>query len=58
LVVEFEHWASLARDIVTANDLWTAVRFIFLPPGWRPDGLGETTEELRKRSLAAVRADA
>jgi sterol desaturase/sphingolipid hydroxylase (fatty acid hydroxylase superfamily) len=57
-VIEFEHWASLVRDVVASKDLWTAVRHVFLPPGWRPDGRGETTEELRKRSLAAVRIDA
>jgi sterol desaturase/sphingolipid hydroxylase (fatty acid hydroxylase superfamily) len=46
-VVEFEHWASLVRDVVKANSLWTAVRHVVMPPGWLPDGRGETTEELR-----------
>jgi hypothetical protein len=59
LVVELEHWATLGRDVFTAKDLWTAVRYVFLPPGWRADGSGETTENLRKqRALAAVRTDA
>ncbi|MCA8272414.1 sterol desaturase family protein [Burkholderia sp. AU30280] len=57
-VVELEHWASLARDIATARDVWTAIRFVLLPPGWRPDNQGETTEELRRRSLVVVRTDA
>ncbi len=57
-VVELEHWASLARDVSTARDVWTAIRFVLLPPGWRPDNQGETTEELRRRSLVAVRTDA
>ncbi|MDW9249992.1 fatty acid hydroxylase superfamily protein [Burkholderia cepacia] len=57
-VVELEHWASLARDVATARDAWTAIRFVLLPPGWRPDNQGETTEELRRRSLVAVRTDA
>lgn len=57
-VVELEHWASLARDVATARDAWTAIRFVLLPPGWRPDSQGETTEELRRRSLVAVRTDA
>lgn len=58
LVVEFGHWASLARDIAAAPDLWTAVRHVILPPGWRADGKGETTEELRRRDLAAARTEA
>lgn len=57
-VVELEHWASLARDVATARDVWSAIRFVLLPPGWRPDNQGETTEELRRRSLVAVRTDA
>ncbi|NLP60568.1 sterol desaturase family protein [Paraburkholderia sacchari] len=57
VVVEFEHWASLARDIAAAPDWWTAVRHVILPPGWRADGAGETTEALRRRSLAAVRPE-
>lgn len=57
-VVELEHWASLARDVATARDAWTAIRFVLLPPGWRPDNQGETTEELRRRGLVAVRTDA
>ncbi|WP_322042017.1 sterol desaturase family protein [Paraburkholderia sp. J67] len=58
LVVEFEHWVSLVRDIVAAPSVWTAVRHVILPPGWNPDGHGETTEDLRKRSLATVRTEA
>lgn len=57
-VVELEHWMSLARDVATARDAWTAIRFVLLPPGWRPDNQGETTEELRRRSVVAVRTDA
>jgi len=57
-VVELEHWASLARDVATARDVWTAIRFVLLPPGWRPDNRGDTTEELRRRSVVAVRTDA
>ncbi|NIE65792.1 sterol desaturase family protein [Burkholderia sp. Ax-1719] len=57
LVVEFEHWVSLARDIAAAPNVWTAVRHVILPPGWTADGKGDTTEDLRKRSLAAVRTN-
>lgn len=57
-VVEPEHWASLARDVATSHDVWTAIRFVLPPPGWCPDNQGETTEESRRRSLVTVRTDA
>jgi hypothetical protein len=52
-VVEFEHWATLARDVVKAKNAWTAINHVIQPPGWLPDGGGETTEELRRKSEAA-----
>ncbi|MFP6560239.1 sterol desaturase family protein [Paraburkholderia sp. B3] len=58
LVVEFEHWVSLVRDVAAAKTLWTAVRHVVLPPGWSPDGKGTTTEALRRRSLVAARSEA
>jgi hypothetical protein len=54
-VVEFEHWVGLARDVASAASVWTAIRYVILPPGWRADGSGETTEALRQQNLAAVR---
>ena len=48
-VVEFGHWARLLRDVWQAKSGWTALNFVLQPPGWRPDGAGETTQELRRR---------
>jgi sterol desaturase/sphingolipid hydroxylase (fatty acid hydroxylase superfamily) len=53
LVVQFEHWVSLARDIVSAKNPWTALCFLLRPPGWRPDGASETTEDLRRQARLA-----
>lgn len=53
LVNQFEHWASLARDIASAGNAWTAIRYVIQPPGWRADGTGETTENLRRRKCDA-----
>jgi sterol desaturase/sphingolipid hydroxylase (fatty acid hydroxylase superfamily) len=47
-VVELEHWATLIRDVAKAQNVWTALRYVLLPPGWTPQGGGETTEELRR----------
>jgi hypothetical protein len=38
LVVEFEHWVTLARDMALAGSVWTAIRYVILPPGWRANG--------------------
>jgi sterol desaturase/sphingolipid hydroxylase (fatty acid hydroxylase superfamily) len=55
LVVEFEHWATLIRDVVMAKSVWAAINHVIRPPGWLPEGGGETTEELRRKSEAARR---
>ena len=55
-VVEFEHWATLIRDVFTAKSVWIAINHVIQPPGWLPDGGGETTEELRRKGKAVSSA--
>jgi sterol desaturase/sphingolipid hydroxylase (fatty acid hydroxylase superfamily) len=54
LRIEFTQWAHLLRDVFTANSIRAALGFLVRPPGWRPDGNGETTEELRARAKVAT----
>lgn len=54
LRVEFQQWLDLGRDLAQARSLGAMLGCLFLPPGWRPDGQGHTTEALR-RQLALVR---
>jgi sterol desaturase/sphingolipid hydroxylase (fatty acid hydroxylase superfamily) len=57
LRIEFAQWLRLARDLLAARRLRDAAGHLFGPPGWAPDGRGETTEDLRRRAgLAAPRA--
>lgn len=49
LTIEFTHWRALWRDVRAARSLCEACRYLIEPPGWRPDGKGETTEDLRGR---------
>lgn len=49
LVNQFEHWVALGRDMVAAPTLRDAVGYVLMPPGWQPNGQGETTERLRER---------
>jgi sterol desaturase/sphingolipid hydroxylase (fatty acid hydroxylase superfamily) len=50
VVVELEHWASLAKDVFNAKRVSDAVGFVLRPPGWLPDGEGQTTQELQRRA--------
>jgi hypothetical protein len=50
LAIEFEHWCALWRDLLSSRSVRDICGFIVEPPGWRPDGDGETTEELRHRA--------
>lgn len=50
LTVEFEHWAALWRDLRSAGSWREIGAYLIAPPGWRPDGEGQTTEELRCRA--------
>ncbi|WP_176057438.1 sterol desaturase family protein [Paraburkholderia sp. BCC1876] len=50
LTIEFDHWRALWRDLKTARSLGEVCGYLFKPPGWRPDGDGATTEDLRRRA--------
>ncbi|HEX6840661.1 MAG TPA: sterol desaturase family protein [Stellaceae bacterium] len=45
--INFDPWIGLAKDLASARSLHDAWMFLFGPPGWRPDGKGLTTKELR-----------
>jgi sterol desaturase/sphingolipid hydroxylase (fatty acid hydroxylase superfamily) len=47
LRIELHQWRTLARDLLAARSLRAFVGHLAMPPGWRPDGRGATTEDLR-----------
>lgn len=55
LRVVFQQWIDLLHDVRQARSLREVTGYLFGPPGWRPDGGGQTTEDLR-REQAAFRA--
>ena len=57
LVVEFDQWRALWRDL-RWRSVGEAFGYLFKPPGWRPDGLGETTEDLRRQGTGAPHGNA
>ena len=46
-------WIGLVKDLATARSLSEAWMYLFAPPGWRPDGSGLTTAEVRRRATVA-----
>jgi sterol desaturase/sphingolipid hydroxylase (fatty acid hydroxylase superfamily) len=56
-VIEFQGWTGMLRDVLRAGSLKDAFGYVFGPPGWAPDGKGETTEDLR-RGAPSVAAEA
>jgi len=50
IVVEMQHWVSLGKDMFNAKSVSDAISFLLRPPGWLPDGEGQTTEALQKRA--------
>jgi sterol desaturase/sphingolipid hydroxylase (fatty acid hydroxylase superfamily) len=50
IYINFMPWLGLARDLAGAHTLRQAWLYLFGPPGWRADGAGLTTRELRTRA--------
>ena len=45
--IAFHEWAAIARDLITARSWREAAGVVFGPPGWRPDGRGATSANIR-----------
>ncbi len=56
LAIEFGQWGALGRDLRTARSLGEVVGYLGRPPGWRPDGNGRTTADLRRAASVASMA--
>lgn len=52
--IEFHVWREIVRDLLDAQSLRDAVGYLLRPPGWQPNGAGETTEDLRRRKQSAA----
>lgn len=53
LVIEFRQWMDLGRDLLRADGLLAVIGYLVGPPGWQPDGTGNTTEAMRRRAELA-----
>jgi len=48
LRINIEPWIGLAKDLASARSLREVWGYLLAPPGWRPNGQGLTTAELRR----------
>ena len=53
LSVSFHGWRDLARDVWHAKGIRNKIAYLFMPPGWAPDGKGMTTRERQAEFAAA-----
>jgi sterol desaturase/sphingolipid hydroxylase (fatty acid hydroxylase superfamily) len=53
LKIAFHQYLPLFRDLKSARSLREIVGYLFGPPGWRPNGNGETTADMRRRAQLA-----
>lgn len=49
-------YGPLLRDLRHARNIREVLGYLFAPPGWAPNGQGETTEDLRRRSTITTGA--
>jgi sterol desaturase/sphingolipid hydroxylase (fatty acid hydroxylase superfamily) len=47
--VAFLEWYYLLKDALTsAKNPWQSIKYMFMPPGWKHDGTGKVSKDLRK----------
>lgn len=52
-IINLHEWRALGRDLRQARSWRERWNYLFGPPGWRPDGQGLTTADLRRATVAA-----
>ncbi len=57
LRIEFTQWALLGRDLAAARGPRAFFGTLFMPPGWRTEGAGQTTEDMRRQAGVGAGTD-
>jgi sterol desaturase/sphingolipid hydroxylase (fatty acid hydroxylase superfamily) len=47
IVIAFHEWRAIARDVVRARSIRSLLGSVFAAPGWKADGSGTTSKQLR-----------
>lgn len=53
LRIELTQWHGLMRDMASARSPRAVLGYVFMPPGWAPNGHSQTTEDLRRHHAMA-----
>jgi hypothetical protein len=56
LGIAFHEWRTMARDVAASRSLREAIGVVFGPPGWRSDGSGLTSKNIRAAALGSPNA--
>ena len=55
LAIAFHEWLAMGRDLLRARSPRDVAGILLAPPGWQPDGQGETTDAIKARWTAERR---
>ncbi len=44
----FHEWQAICKDLSKKTNVFTKLKYLFMPPGWSHDGSSQTANELRK----------
>jgi sterol desaturase/sphingolipid hydroxylase (fatty acid hydroxylase superfamily) len=53
-VIALHEWIAIGKDLAGARSLREAAGYLFARPGWRPDGTGMTTANLKRAQLHQI----
>ena len=45
--IVFHEWIALSKDVANSSGFLNKLKYLFMPPGWSPDGSTKTSKELR-----------
>lgn len=45
----FHEWKDIWQDLIKENSFHIRIKYLFMPPGWSPDGTTQTSRQLRAR---------
>lgn len=54
VVIAFHEWRDALRDAARTKSLREGLRVLFMPPGYRPDGKGKTSVDLRREATESA----
>lgn len=56
IVASIHGWLELARDVIAAKGVKNRLAYLYMPPGWAPDGKSDTTKQQQRRYYQELHA--